>query len=144
MPRRQTAQPRGVPSFMKSEKPQSGARAVGWRRWARLAIRIIGSVVILSALVALVSPRQIASAVGRLTPEVMVPALSVYLLLHLLGTVKWQIMVNAAAGGLAWGHSVRCYYAGLFANTFLVSLVGGDVVLRGWQCRTAAPRPGCS
>jgi uncharacterized membrane protein YbhN (UPF0104 family) len=126
---------------MKSERPGEEGPAPSRRRWTRLAIRVVGSVVILAALVAFVSPRELAAAVGRLTPEVMVPALSVYLVLHLLGTLKWRIMINAAGAGLAWGHAVRCYYAGLFANTFLVSLVGGDVVRAGMaipHCRSKA------
>jgi uncharacterized membrane protein YbhN (UPF0104 family) len=130
---------------MKTEGPspgQSTPPARSGRRWARLAIRIGGSAVILSALVAFVSPRELAAAAGRLTPELMLPALSIYLLLHLLGTLKWQIMINAAGAGLSWRHSARCYYAGLFANTFLISLVGGDVVRAGMAMREARSKAG--
>jgi len=105
-------------------------------------VRIGGSAVILSALVAFVSPRDLAAAARHLTPELMLPALSLYLLLHLLGTLKWQIMINAAGAGLSWVHSARCYYAGLFANTFLISLVGGDVVRAGMAMREARSKAG--
>jgi glycosyltransferase 2 family protein len=130
---------------MKTEDPsadQSSPAAKSGRRWARLAIRIGGSAIILSALVAFVSPRELAAAAGRLTPQLMLPALSLYLLLHVLGTLKWQIMINAAGAGLSLRHSARCYYAGLFANTFLISLVGGDVVRAGMALRQARSKAG--
>jgi uncharacterized membrane protein YbhN (UPF0104 family) len=72
----------------------------------------------------------------------MVPALGLYLLLHLLGTLKWRIMTNAAGAGLSWVHAARCYYAGLFGNTFLISLVGGDVVRAGLALRYAHSKAG--
>jgi uncharacterized membrane protein YbhN (UPF0104 family) len=130
---------------MKSEEPsgqQPGLQAPSRRRWARLAIRIGGSAVILSALVAFVSPRHLAAAARHLTPDVMLPALSLYLVLHVLGTLKWRIMINAAGAGLSWTHAARCYYAGLFANTFLISLVGGDVVRAGMAMRQARSKAG--
>jgi len=96
----------------------------------------------LSALVAFVSPGELVAAASRLTPELMVPALSLYLVLHLLGTLKWQIMINAAGAGLSFVHSARCYYAGLFSNTFLISLVGGDVVRAGMAIRYARSKAG--
>jgi glycosyltransferase 2 family protein len=130
---------------MKTEDPSPGPPAApvrSGRRWARLALRIGGSAVILSALVAFVSPRDLAAAARHLTPDVMLPALALYLLLHVLGTLKWRIMINAAGAGLSWGHSARCYYAGLFANTFLISLVGGDVVRAGMALRQARSKAG--
>jgi len=105
-------------------------------------VRIGGSAVILWALVALVSPRDLAAAARHLTPDVMLPALSLYLLLHVLGTLKWRIMINAAGAGLSLANSARCYYAGLFANTFLISLVGGDVVRAGMAMRQARSKAG--
>jgi glycosyltransferase 2 family protein len=130
---------------MKTEElsPEQSAPSVpSKRRWIRLAVRIVGSVAILSALVAFVSPRDLVAAVRRLTPELMLPALCLYLLLHVLGTLKWQIMINAAGAGLRWLHAARCYYAGLFANTFLISLVGGDVVRAGMAMRQARSKAG--
>jgi uncharacterized membrane protein YbhN (UPF0104 family) len=108
----------------------------------RLALRIGGSAVILSALVAFVSPRDLVAAARHLTPDVMAPALCLYLLLHLLGTLKWRIMINAAGAGISWRHAARCYYAGLFANTFLISLVGGDVVRAGMALPHARSKAG--
>ena len=81
---------------MRSEQPSGLRSAPSGRRWARLAIRGGGSVLILSALVAFVSPRELVAVARRLTPELMVPAFSLYLVLHLLGTLKWLIMINAA------------------------------------------------
>jgi uncharacterized protein (TIRG00374 family) len=121
---------------------ESGTLAAARRRWARLALRIGGSAVILSALIAFVSPRDLVAAARRLTPDVMLPALCLYLLLHVLGTLKWRIMTNAAGAGLSWVHAVRSYYAGLFANTFLISLVGGDVVRAGIALRQVRSKAG--
>jgi uncharacterized membrane protein YbhN (UPF0104 family) len=64
-------------------------------------------------------------------------AVPAYLALHVVGTLKWRLMVNAADGGLGVGHAVRCYYYGLFGNTFLPSVVGGDVVRAGLALRLA-------
>jgi glycosyltransferase 2 family protein len=130
---------------MKTEDPSPGEparHAPSWRRRARLAVRIGGSAVILSALVAFVSPRELVAAARHLTPDRMLPALCLYLLLHVLGTLKWRIMINAAGAGLSWAHAARCYYAGLFGNTFLISLVGGDVVRAGMAMRQARSKAG--
>jgi glycosyltransferase 2 family protein len=127
---------------MKTEDCGPEQPAPSKRRWVRLGVRIGGSAVILTALVAFVSPRDLAAAARHLTPQLMLPALCLYLLLHLLGSVKWQIMINAAGAGLSWLHSARCYYMGLFANTFLISLVGGDVVRAGMAMRQARSKAG--
>jgi uncharacterized membrane protein YbhN (UPF0104 family) len=58
-------------------------------------------------------------------------SLVVYLLLHLIGIVKWRLLVNTAGAGLSFGQAARCYYYGLFSNLFLPSIVGGDVVRAG-------------
>jgi uncharacterized membrane protein YbhN (UPF0104 family) len=105
-------------------------------------LRIGGSAVILAALVAFVSPRDLVTAARQLTPDVMLPALGLYLMLHVLGTLKWRIMTNAAGAELAWAHAARAYYAGLCANTFLISLVGGDVVRAGIALRHVRSKAG--
>ena len=47
---------------------------------------------------------------------------------HLLGVVKWRLLVNAAGASLALFTAIRCYAAGLFANLCLPTIVGGDVL----------------
>ena len=50
---------------------------------------------------------------------------------HLLGVVKWRLLVNTAGAGLPGRTAVHAYYWGLFGNLFLPSIVGGDVVRAG-------------
>ncbi len=57
------------------------------------------------------------------------------LLAHLLGIVKWRLQLRATHVHLGFGSSARCYCAGLFANVFLPSVVGGDVVRTGLAMR---------
>jgi uncharacterized membrane protein YbhN (UPF0104 family) len=51
--------------------------------------------------------------------------------------VKWRLLINAAGAGLSLSQATRCYYWGLFGNTFLPSIVGGDVVRAGMAFRFA-------
>ena len=50
---------------------------------------------------------------------------------HMFGVVKWKLLVNMGKKPLTFLLSVRCYFAGLFANLFMPSLAGGDIVKAG-------------
>jgi uncharacterized membrane protein YbhN (UPF0104 family) len=77
----------------------------------------------------------------RSVPLAMWPvAIATYLGAHLLGVVKWRLLVNTAGAGLAARQAVHAYYWGLFGNLFLPSLVGGDVVRAGVAMRHARSR----
>ena len=54
---------------------------------------------------------------------------------HLLGVVKWRLLINMGQKKLPFWMSVQCYFAGLFANLFLPSLAGGDIVKTGLAIR---------
>ncbi len=97
----------------------------------RFAIRLIVSFAILAALVLLLPTDQLLESLRRVPAPVWALAILAYLLLHLFGAVKWRVMVNAAGGGLGLRDALRCHYYGLFGNTFLSSVVGGDVVRVG-------------
>jgi uncharacterized protein (TIRG00374 family) len=56
---------------------------------------------------------------------------------HLIGVVKWRLLVNTAGAGLSWRAATQAYYFGLFGNLFLPSIVGGDVVRAGLALRAA-------
>ncbi|MCA9737080.1 MAG: lysylphosphatidylglycerol synthase transmembrane domain-containing protein [Gemmatimonadota bacterium] len=117
----------------------AAARRRGRRR---LAFRVLGSVTILGALLWFLPFDELKDALGRIPPLAWAAALAVYLCLHLLGVTKWHLMVNAAGGGFRFTDAVRCYYYGLFGNTFLPSLVGGDAVRAGLALRLARGKAG--
>lgn len=64
-------------------------------------------------------------------------AVGVYLGAHLLGVVKWRLLVNTAGAALSVRMAIQAYYWGLFGNLFLPSIVGGDVVRAGVAMRQA-------
>jgi uncharacterized membrane protein YbhN (UPF0104 family) len=96
--------------------------------WRSPAVRIGGSALILGLLLTILPFGQVWSAIQRISPTLSIVALFVYLMLHLLGVLKWRMLVNVAGAGLSFPQAVRCYYGGLFGNVFLPSLIGGDVV----------------
>ncbi len=85
---------------------------------------------------------QLGDALGRVPIWVWVVSVPGYLTLHLIGISKWRMLVNAAHGGLSMRSAVRCYYLGLFGNTFLPSLVGGDAVRAGLALKLAPGKGG--
>lgn len=74
---------------------------------------------------------QVWSAVKRIPPGLGLGLFCAYMVLHLVGVVKWRLLINLAGADLTFSQAVRCYYWGLFANNFLPSLVGGDLVRAG-------------
>jgi glycosyltransferase 2 family protein len=112
------------------------------KKWAIAVLRLVGSAVVLSLLFAFLPRAALWSAVKRLTPGVWFTMLAAYLLLHLLGTMKWRMMVNAAGGGLPLVGALRCYYAGLFGSIYLPSIVGGDVIRAGLGFRIVRSKIG--
>jgi glycosyltransferase 2 family protein len=99
--------------------------------WQRPTFRIAVSTIILILLFTILPAKQILAAVKRIPPVLGLGLLCAYLGLHLLGVVKWRILINSAGANLGLFAATRCYYGGLFGNVFLPSLVGGDVVRAG-------------
>jgi glycosyltransferase 2 family protein len=99
--------------------------------WQRPWFRIACSTIILILLFTILPAKQILAAVKRIPPVLGLGLLCAYLGLHLLGVVKWRILINSAGANLGLFAATRCYYGGLFGNVFLPSLVGGDVVRAG-------------
>lgn len=99
--------------------------------WPKAALRIIISTAFLVLLFYFIPFHEVLTAMKRLSPAVWCSAIIVYLCLHLIGVAKWRLLINTAGAGLGFLHTARAYYAGLFGNTFLPSIVGGDVVRAG-------------
>jgi uncharacterized protein (TIRG00374 family) len=96
--------------------------------WRTAALRIGGSAVLLALLFYVLPLDQIRDAIARIPAGIWPLAVALYMALHLIGVFKWRMLVNAAGADLTLLHAARSYYAGLFGNTFLPSVVGGDVI----------------
>lgn len=104
--------------------------------WFRVAV----SVGLLALLLLLLPWETVRTAIERLPLSVWLAVLAGFITGHLLGVVKWRVVVNASGGGLTLVDAVRSYAAGLFANLCLPSIVGGDV-LRAALAARATGRP---
>jgi uncharacterized protein (TIRG00374 family) len=105
--------------------------------WRRPVVRLTVSAAVLALLVLALPFHELVEALRRMPAWAWPVALIAYLSLHLIGIAKWRLVTNTAGAGLAFRPAVRAYYAGLFGNTFLPSIVGGDVVRAGVALRAA-------
>jgi hypothetical protein len=55
---------------------------------------------------------------------------------HAIGANKWRILVRLGGVPLDLATALRAHAAGLFANIWLPSLIGGDVVRAAWVARS--------
>jgi len=110
--------------------------------WKHPAFRIGGSVVILALLLVALPFGEMKEALQRVPLGVWPLALGIYMSLHLIGVAKWRLLINAAGAELPFGICARAYYWGLFGNTFLPSIVGGDVVKAGVAMSAAKSKSG--
>ena len=92
--------------------------------WLRVAV----SAGLLAALLLILPWDAVKSAIQRLPLSVWLSVLSGFIAGHLLGVVKWGVLVSAGGRPLRMLDAVRCYAAGLFANLCLPSIVGGDIL----------------
>ena len=94
----------------------------------KLWLRIAVSGGLLALLLLFLPWDTVRDAIHRLPFSLWLAVLAGFLAGHLLGVVKWRILVNAGGSKLRLLDAVRCYSAGLFANLCLPSIVGGDVL----------------
>jgi len=99
--------------------------------WRGLAFRIVGAILVFVLLFRFLPVQKVAEALRRVPPALFLVVLAGYLAGHLVGSLKWRMMVNVAGAGLGVAQAMRCYFAGLFGTLFLPSIVGGDVVRAG-------------
>lgn len=75
--------------------------------------------------------QQMAAALRGMSPLVWLGVWAAFIAGHVLGAFKWRFNVNLGEAGLRRVDALQCYGAGLFANLFLPSIVGGDA-LKAW------------
>ncbi len=101
--------------------------------WKGALLRWGGSALVLALLLWLLRAHlpEMLATMRRVPPAAWLVVLAGYIGTHLIGVTKWRLMVSLAGAEISWPVAARCYFAGLFANMFLPSIVGGDVVRAG-------------
>lgn len=110
-----------------------------WRGWA---LRLAGTAAVLTLLFRIVPFAELLRTMGRISLPTWLLVLGAYASLHLIAIIKWRLMVNLAGAGLNLSQAARCYFAGLFGNLVLPSLVGGDIVRAGLALRLGRSKAG--
>ncbi len=121
--------------MMETNRTQRTARA-----WTIIVLRWITALVVLGVLLHFLPLKTVRSSIARVPPQYFFAALLGYLLAHVIGVLKWRMVVNAAGAQLDFATSVQCYGGGLFGTLFLPSIVGGDVIRLAVGLRRS-PRP---
>ena len=109
----------------------------GIRLWRKPVSRIIVSVSILSALLTQLPLSDLWTTVRLVSFPLWTFALMTYVASHAVTSLKWRLLVNIGENRLPVFVALRCHFAGLFANLFLPSLVGGDIVRAGMAVASA-------
>jgi len=113
-------------------------RRGGWG----FVLRLVGTAVVLALLLSFLPVGQLWAAIRRVPSQAWLTVLGGYLAAHLIGVLKWRLMVNLAGAGLDHSQAARCYFAGLFGNIFLPSLIGGDLIRAGLALRMGRSKAG--
>ena len=115
----------------------AGQETSGSRFPVRWLLRIAATVAALALLAWWLPADDLWSAMRSVPIATWPVAIAVYLGAHLLGVVKWRLLVNTAGAALPFRTTIQAYYWGLFGNLFLPSIVGGDVVRAGVALKRA-------
>ena len=112
------------------------------KAWWGWVVRLAGTVVVLALLFYILPFEELWRTMRRISLPAWLLVLAGYTSLHLMAIIKWRIMVNLAGAGLNYPQAARCYFAGLFGNLFLPSLVGGDVIRAGMALKLGKSKAG--
>lgn len=105
------------------------AKRLGWLTAGGL-LRALGTLVALALVVYLIGQQgwaEIAAAVGRIELWRFIVAIALTLVSRLAVARRWHVLLRSGGINATWPQSLRITFAGLFANNFLPTTVGGDV-----------------
>jgi uncharacterized membrane protein YbhN (UPF0104 family) len=94
----------------------------------KLWIKTAVSLGILLILLLILPWSEVVDSIRLLPFIVWLLVLTGFLIGHVIGALKWTLILRGFGCRLPWTSGLRCYAAGLFANLCLPGIVGGDVV----------------
>ncbi|MFX0201705.1 MAG: lysylphosphatidylglycerol synthase transmembrane domain-containing protein [Candidatus Hodarchaeota archaeon] len=99
------------------------------------AFRVLISICLLALLMTKLSISDLWNTIRQIPIILWVSVVIAFIMGHFLGVLKWNLFINLGRKKLPISTTFRCYFAGLFANLFLPSVAGGDVVRAGLAIR---------
>jgi uncharacterized protein (TIRG00374 family) len=108
-------------------EPQPRKRPV-WQTVLRSLLQYGASAAALYILFRFLPARHVLDTLRRLSLQIWLVAFAGYLGAHIIGAVKYRLVLNVGGAGLSARNAARCYFAGLFGSLFLPSLIGGDIL----------------
>ena len=124
-------------------QPDTNSSQRSWPRTAlRTALQYGGSALILYLLFRLLPGKEVWKALGLLPARLWVLVLVGYLAAHVVGAMKYQLVLNLGGAGIPGRQAARCYFAGLFGSLFLPSLIGGDILRIAMALRMSRSKAG--
>ncbi len=124
-------------------QPDTGSSQRNWPRTAlRTTLQYGSSALVLYFLFRLLPGHQVWKALGLLPARLWILALAGYLAAHVIGAVKYRLVLNLGGAGIPGWQAARCYFAGLFGSLFLPSLIGGDILRMAMALRVSRSKAG--
>lgn len=108
--------------------------------WRKPAARILASFCILAILIYNIPLSDLWRTITQISPLLWAGIVTAFLFGHVVGVAKWCLFINMGQSRLPFTIAARSYFAGLFANLFLPSIAGGDVVRAGMAIRYKADK----
>lgn len=99
--------------------------------WLRPLTRVLISTSVLFVLLTTLPIQNLWQTVRKIPIRLWMLAVIATVFVHFVGVVKWSLLINMTKRKLPLLSACRCYFAGLFANIFLPSVNGGDLVRAG-------------
>ncbi len=106
------------------------------RKWLGVALRVLATLGIFGLIFWRLPAAQIGEAMGRMGLTHWLALMPAFGLAHVVAAQKWRMLVRVAGVPLGAWTALRAHAGGLFANIWLPSIIGGDVVRAGWVART--------
>lgn len=99
------------------------------------SFKIASSIIILAVLLYWLPVNELWKTLQKISILSWLLVLAGFIAGHFFGVIKWRLLINIGDKKLPLLISIQCYFAGLFANLFLPSLAGGDIVKAGLAIR---------
>ena len=105
-----------------AERPSAARSALGW------TLKIGVSAGLLYVLFTRIDASQTWDHMRNASVPWLATALVLYLVMLLISTLRWKILLGTQHVNVPFGRLVNSYLAATFANNFLPSNIGGDVI----------------